>query len=65
MKALPRQGESEKTTENQHVKPKALMLIRINQRFLMYQSKAQKGAIGGMTMMLEGKAAVVSSSTAA
>ena len=31
-KALPRQGESEKPGENQHVKPKALMLIRINQR---------------------------------
>jgi len=28
MKALPRQGESEKAMEFQHVKPKALMLIR-------------------------------------
>jgi hypothetical protein len=26
IKALPRQGESEKTTETQHVKPKALRL---------------------------------------
>ena len=34
IKALPRQGESEKTMEFQHVKPKALMLILLNQRFL-------------------------------
>ena len=27
IKALPRQGESEKTLEYQHVKPKAFMLI--------------------------------------
>ena len=39
MKALPRQGESEKTTENQYVKPKALMLIRRNQRFLNHSPK--------------------------
>ena len=37
MKALPRQGEREKTTENQQVKPNALMLIRNESAFSVDQ----------------------------